>query len=494
MIAGDVVNTAARLQTAAPVGAVLVGEETYAATRTSIEYQPGFSGSRRRASPSPCRRGSRCARSRRRASGRSHPVPIVGRERELEVLTGIWERVAEERRPQLVTVFGPAGIGKSRLALELMEHVGSQRGPRAARPLDAVRRVEPVQRVRAAREAGRDGLRQRRARRGAAKLAAAVARARRGRTRRRTTPRTWRCWSGSARRARRRIARRSSSPRALFVESLGTQGPTLLLFEDIHWADASLLDLIEMLAARVRDVPVLLPRARAAGAAHRAARAGQAACPRTRPSRSSRLSEDASQELAELLLDRSRRTHAPRASPRPPRATRSSSRSWPRRSPSARPPTRAAPTSVRAIVAARLDALPPRSGASSSTRRSSAGCSGAARSRGSRRDDDLRARSDRSRSATSCAGRPSRASRGEQQYAFKHALIRDVAYQRLPRAARRERHAAVAEFLVERPAPSARRTRRSRSTGARRASTSGRSTASLVAADQAARGWAKGTR
>ena len=40
MVAGDVVNTAARLQSAAPVGAVLVGEETYATTRTTIEYRP----------------------------------------------------------------------------------------------------------------------------------------------------------------------------------------------------------------------------------------------------------------------------------------------------------------------------------------------------------------------------------------------------------------------------------------------------------------------
>jgi predicted ATPase len=51
---------------------------------------------------------------------------MVGRERELEVLTGIWERVAAERRPHLVTVFGPAGIGKSWLALELMEYIGAQ--------------------------------------------------------------------------------------------------------------------------------------------------------------------------------------------------------------------------------------------------------------------------------------------------------------------------------------------------------------------------------
>ena len=51
---------------------------------------------------------------------------MVGRTRQLEVLTGVWERVVAERRPHLVTVFGPAGIGKSRLSLEFMEFVGSQ--------------------------------------------------------------------------------------------------------------------------------------------------------------------------------------------------------------------------------------------------------------------------------------------------------------------------------------------------------------------------------
>ena len=81
---------------------------------------------------------------------------------------------------------------------------------------------------------------------------------------------------------------------------------------------------------------------------------------------------------------------------------------------------------------------------------------------------------------------------GEQQFAFKHAVIREVAYERLPRAARRERHAAVAVFLEER-------------TGAvgqaneaiaehwQQAGEPGRAVdCLLIAADQAARGWAKG--
>ena len=66
------------------------------------------------------------------------PVPMVGRDRELEVLTGIWERVTEEGRAQFVTVFGPAGIGKSRLGLELAQLVADQGARVDARPFDAV--------------------------------------------------------------------------------------------------------------------------------------------------------------------------------------------------------------------------------------------------------------------------------------------------------------------------------------------------------------------
>ena len=46
---------------------------------------------------------------------------MLGRASELDALDGIWERVVAERRPQLVTLFGPAGIGKTRLAAEFAE-------------------------------------------------------------------------------------------------------------------------------------------------------------------------------------------------------------------------------------------------------------------------------------------------------------------------------------------------------------------------------------
>ena len=126
MIAGDVVNTAARLQTAAPVGAVLVGEETYLSTRTLIEYQPAFEPIKAKGKAEPVRAWIAVRAGVPAGERPLTPVPMVGRVRQLEVLTGIWERVVAEGRPHLVTVFGPAGIGKSRLSLELMEHVGSQ--------------------------------------------------------------------------------------------------------------------------------------------------------------------------------------------------------------------------------------------------------------------------------------------------------------------------------------------------------------------------------
>ena len=303
MIAGDVVNTAARLQTAAPVGAVLVGEETYLSTRAAIEYQPAFQPVKAKGKAEPVRAWIALRAECRRASDRSTPVPMVGRERQLEVLTGVWERVVAERRPHLVTVFGPAGIGKSRLALELMEHVGAAGRPRPARTLDAVRLVEPVRRLRPAREADRAVVRQRRAARGAREAGGRGRRARRRGGGARSTPTHLALLIGLGEDGD--VADRETlffSARVL-VESLGAEGPTLLLFEDIHWADASLLDLLETLASRVRDVPVLfLALARPELLNERPGWAGGLPAYTALPL--DRLTDDDAQELATLLLAR----------------------------------------------------------------------------------------------------------------------------------------------------------------------------------------------
>jgi class 3 adenylate cyclase/tetratricopeptide (TPR) repeat protein len=127
MAAGDVVNTAARMQSAAPVGGILVGETTYRATRQAIEY--------RDAEPMI-------------AKGKADPVAVweavaarwrfgvdvaqlggselVGRGEELDLLRDALNRSRRERAAQLVTLVGEPGIGKSRLVYELFKHVEAE--------------------------------------------------------------------------------------------------------------------------------------------------------------------------------------------------------------------------------------------------------------------------------------------------------------------------------------------------------------------------------
>src|SRR4051795_9478520 len=125
LVSGDVVNTAARLQSAAPVNGILVGEETYRATRSAIEYAEAEAvlAKGKEAPVQVWRAVTARGAPGERAGGR---VPMVGRTSELDGLRNIWERVVNERRPHLVTLFGPAGIGKSRLTAEFSEHVTAQ--------------------------------------------------------------------------------------------------------------------------------------------------------------------------------------------------------------------------------------------------------------------------------------------------------------------------------------------------------------------------------
>src|SRR4051812_46574123 len=117
MVAGDVVNTAARLQAAAPVNGVVAGSETYRATRDAIAYeQTEPVVAKGKAEPVQAwiaLRALTSAGERRRSSG-----AMVGRARERAFLASIWERVREDRVPHLVSILGPAGAGKSTLAAD----------------------------------------------------------------------------------------------------------------------------------------------------------------------------------------------------------------------------------------------------------------------------------------------------------------------------------------------------------------------------------------
>ena len=122
MVSGDVVNTAARLQSAAPVGGILVGEATYRATRDAIDY--------RDAEPIKAKGKAKpvavwevvAARARFGLDlGERPQSPLIGRTKERVLLADSLERARTEQSAQLVTLVGVPGIGKSRLIAELFQ-------------------------------------------------------------------------------------------------------------------------------------------------------------------------------------------------------------------------------------------------------------------------------------------------------------------------------------------------------------------------------------
>jgi len=125
IVAGDMVNTASRLQSAAAPGTVLVGEATFRAASTAIAFEPaGEQALKGKTSPIPAWRAIAVV-ARRGGSGRSALLepPFVGREDELRLLKDLFDATAREQKSRLVTVIGQAGIGKSRLAWEFEKYL-----------------------------------------------------------------------------------------------------------------------------------------------------------------------------------------------------------------------------------------------------------------------------------------------------------------------------------------------------------------------------------
>jgi class 3 adenylate cyclase/tetratricopeptide (TPR) repeat protein len=119
-VVGDAVNVAARLEQAAKPGEVLLGQETYALLREAVTVEPveplTLKG---KSEPVPAFRLADVVALSAAPEPRLE-APMVGRERELSQLVRAFELVRDEGRPQLVTILGPPGVGKSRLASELI--------------------------------------------------------------------------------------------------------------------------------------------------------------------------------------------------------------------------------------------------------------------------------------------------------------------------------------------------------------------------------------
>jgi class 3 adenylate cyclase len=119
MASGDVVNTAARLQAAAAENGILVDEPTYRATRERIEYaERAPVEAKGKAAPVTVYEAVD-AKARFGSDRALADTPLVGREDEIDLLVRTLARVKREQRPQLVTLVGVPGIGKSRLVAEL---------------------------------------------------------------------------------------------------------------------------------------------------------------------------------------------------------------------------------------------------------------------------------------------------------------------------------------------------------------------------------------
>ncbi|MBA3551975.1 MAG: AAA family ATPase [Actinobacteria bacterium] len=270
-VAGDVVNTASRLQTAAPVGGVLVGEATFRATRGAVRYEE--------ADPVTAKGKVEPLRVWRAVGIRALPTiserpgttPFVGRELERTLLEQTFLRALGQRAVQLVTVLGEPGVGKSRLVAELATAV-----PRLAPDTEVLWRRgrclpygegitfwalgEIVKEQASILESDSAEDRSR-------KLSEVLEGLIQD-----PTDRSW---------LRERLAPLAGGEAALrgasgsapgppverdeaftawrrFLEALANAHPLVTVFEDIHWADPAMLSFLEHLAQRASDAPLLV--------------------------------------------------------------------------------------------------------------------------------------------------------------------------------------------------------------------------------------------
>ncbi|MDQ3767734.1 MAG: AAA family ATPase [Actinomycetota bacterium] len=123
---GDVINTASRLQGVAPVNGIVVGETTYHCTRDFIDYEP-LDPATVKGKPEPIPIWKVIA-ARSRTGVLRYTTPFIGRDLDLTILKTAYQRVLRESSLGLVTVVGEPGIGKSRLLGELSSYVDEQPG------------------------------------------------------------------------------------------------------------------------------------------------------------------------------------------------------------------------------------------------------------------------------------------------------------------------------------------------------------------------------
>ena len=406
---GDVVEEAVRLARDAAPGEILIDARTRALLGAAVRTDRSTDG--------------RSVLQELRPAARAPDSPLVGRERELRRLDEAFERATQRRAPQLVTVIGEPGIGKSRLARELAARLDPRATVLAGRCLPYGLGITywPVREM-VLQAAGGRPLETLTA--GLPDGPAAAA-------------------SVNAMLGLDESAAGESSPWAfrLLFAAVAQDGPLVLLFEDVHWAEPPLLDLVDDLHAQLVDAPVLLLcLARPELLAARPAWAGTAV------------------HLGPLSPDESRRLLAARSSLSEAQRTAVAARAG--GSPlfleqlavhvTERPGPPSLPPALHALLAARLDLLTPQE----RSLLDAAAVEGEHFHLGGvlALVDDLEV-VDASRSLDALVARelllPAPAEiAGEQAWRFRHALVRDAAYESTPKSARARGHERVADWLA----------------------------------------------
>jgi hypothetical protein len=216
LVTGDAVNVAARLEQAAAPGEVLLGAETVRLVRDAVETEPVELTLKGKPEPVPA---SRLLRLDVDALGlvRNLERPLVGRVRERERLRADFADAAAARTCRLFTLIGPAGVGKSRLVEDFLEHVGDTATVARARCLSYGEGITYWPLVEILLQLGRDPE-------------AAI----------QSSP-----------------ADTQLATRAL-LEEIASERPLVLVLDDLQWAEAPLLDLVDHLADWSREAPLFL--------------------------------------------------------------------------------------------------------------------------------------------------------------------------------------------------------------------------------------------
>ena len=466
LVVGAVVGRATRIQAGAPADGVVVGTETYRQTQRVFAYEE-LEHLHLKGAPEPIALWRATAPRARFGTDltRSHTVPLVGRELERRLLESAFERAVHDDSVQLVTLVGEPGLGKSRLVAELFEYVDGQpalvrwRQGRCLPYGEGITFWALGEIVKA--QAGI--LESDTAEAAAAKLDAAV-----------PADESDREWlkarlaplvgvdSGPA------VEREEAySAWRRFLEALASDGPAVIVFEDLHWADEALLAFLEYLADWAEGVPLLiLCTARPELYERHPAWAGGK---RNATSVNlARLSDDETARLISALLDAAvlpddvQTLILERAGGNPlyaeefvrmlgDRQLLVQSGGSLRLREGADVPF---PEGIQALIAARLDTLTAERKAmlQDAAVLGKVFWAGAVAAMTGRDVGVVRdAFHELSRMELV---RPARLSSmaGEAEYAFWHVLVRDVAYAQVPRAARSQKHRAAAEW-IERQAP-----------------------------------------